>query len=72
MADDITDGERLVEFWHSPGGDPVRGKDLMHIAGDVIKELEAVKILRLVAEDPINPAAVIRLATRYLEELDRA
>lgn len=72
MTRHISDGERLVEFWHSSGGDPTHGKDLGHVADDVIKDLEAVRILRLVAQDPINPAAVIRLATRYLEDLDRA
>jgi hypothetical protein len=71
-SDDITDVERLVEFWHSPGGDPTHGKDLGHVAADVLKELKAVKIVRETAADPVNPTALIRSATSYLDELDRA
>lgn len=73
--DDITDVDRLVEFWHretplSPDGHLMFLDD--YARERVLKELEAIEILREVAGDPINQAAVIRRAADYLDALDRS
>lgn len=70
-GDDITDVERLVEFWHSSGGDIARNKDLADIAAEVFKELDVIKILREIAGDDAD-SVVARLAKSYLDDLDRA
>jgi hypothetical protein len=70
-GDEITDVERLVEFWHSSGGDIARNKDLAGIAVEVLKELKAVLIVRDIVADPVDIEALMR-AGEYLDELDRA